>query len=268
MLQKLATELKLRGFSPATVRAYLLHNKKFLAFCAKDPINIEEDDVKTYLATLLERGAAPASVALVRAALTFFYNEIMDKKIKVKSPKIPKKIPTVLTKEEVKRILGSIRNFKHRVIFELLYSSGLRLSEVVNMRIEDLELKEKIGWVRHGKGQKDRLLILSDKLIEHLHTYIAREKRKSGPLFLGRQGKISSRAVQKAINQAVRRAGIKKAVSPHTLRHSFATHLLEAGTDIRVIQKLLGHASISTTAGYVHVSGEQLKKVKSPLDSL
>jgi len=205
-------------------------------------------------------------VALVKSALIFYYNNILNKKINIKTPKIPKKVPTVLTKDETKRLISSAKNPKHRLLIEILYSSGLRLSEITNLKINDLELEEGIGWVRGGKGSKDRMFILSKKVTSHLKSYLAKHKREY--LFAGREGKYSPRTIQKIVKEVASRAEINKNVHPHVLRHSFATHLLEAGTDIRYIQALLGHANLSTTQIYTSVSTKKLKKIQSPLDSM
>lgn len=268
--KKLETELKIRGFSKNTVISYLFHNKKFLEFIKKDTKTITEEDIKSYLAYLTsDKQLSSSSVALTKAALIFFYNEILGNKIRIKSPKIAKKIPVVLTKEEVKALINNTTNKKHNLIIKLLYSSGLRLSECANLKIEDLDLKEKTGWIRAGKGKKDRIFILSENLIKDLDNYLKENKIEKGNLFLGRNNKqISKRTIQKVVNLAASKAKIKKNVHVHTLRHSYATHLLEAGTDIRYIQELLGHADLSTTQIYTQVSQEELKKIKSPLDNL
>jgi len=267
MLDTLSSELKLRGFSQETVKAYLFHNKKFLEFVSKPVEEVSEEDVKSYLAYLIsDKKLAASSVALARSALTFYYNELLGKTITIKTPKIPKKIPVVLTKEEVRKLMSSTKSSKHRLIIELLYSSGLRLSECINLKIDDLELADRIGWVRSGKGGKDRMIILSDRLVKSIKE--ATSNKKAGYLFEGRNGPMTARAVQKALAKSAERAKIRKKVHPHTLRHSFATHLLEAGTDIRKIQILLGHSNLSTTQIYTSVSTTELKKVRSPLDDL
>lgn len=267
MLDTLSSELKLRGFSQETVKAYLFHNKKFLEFINKPAEEVNEEDVKSYLAHLIsDKKLAASSVALARSALTFYYNEILGKAISIKTPKIPKKIPTVLTKEEVRKLMTATKSAKHRLLIELLYSSGLRLSECTNLKIEDLELEDRIGWVRSGKGGKDRMIILSDRVITSIKNAVG--TMKTGFIFEGRNGQLTGRAVQKALAKSAERAKIRKKVHPHTLRHSFATHLLEAGTDIRKIQVLLGHSNLSTTQIYTSVSSTELKKVKSPLDDL
>ena len=161
-----------------------------------------------------------------------------------------------------------IGNPKHRLLVEFLYSSGLRVSECVNLRTDDLDLSEKMGKIRHGKGNKERYIILSDNLILHLNEYLKSKKDSTSYIFSVKNHPITARQAQKVVKEAAKKAGIKKRVFCHALRSSFATHLLEAGTDIRVIQELLGHSNLSTTQIYTKVSTQQLKKVKSPLDSL
>jgi len=272
MLKKLEVELKLRGFTEATYIAYISQNKRFLEYIKKQPEQINQDDIKSYLAHLMsEKKQKPASVNLTLSALRFFYEQILKKKelfIDIKSPKSEKKLPTVLTKDEIKKLLAAIKNSKHQLLVEMLYSSGLRVSEAVKIKIDDLNFDEKMGRVIAGKGKKDRHIILSENLIKKLKIYLEERKEDSEYLFPTNNEHISIRMAQKIVHQAAKNAGIKKRVFCHALRSSFATHLLEAGTDIRIIQVLLGHSSISTTEKYVKVSNEQLKKVKSPLDTL
>ncbi len=270
VLKKLETELKLRGFSPNTLSTYITSNKLFLEWVKKQPEQVEEQDIKNYLAHLIsDKKISASSIALKKAALKFLFDEVMKKNIvNLKTPKIPKHIPVVLTKEEVKRLIDFAGSYKSRIMIQFLYSSGLRLSEFINLKINDLELKEKIGWVRRGKGSKDRMFLLSDTIIKELEKYMLTLDPDEKYLFPGIEGHISARNVQKIIENATEKAGLRKKVHPHMLRHCFATHLLEAGVDIRKIQELLGHSSLSTTELYTHVSMQQLKKVKSPLDCL
>lgn len=228
-LEKLETELKLRAFSPRTVQSYLFYNKKFLEFVKKNPEKTTEDDVKNYIAYLMERKISPKSIILIKASLKFFYDEVLKKNIvNIKSPKVSQKLPVVLTKEEVKGLIDSIENEKHRLIVSLLYSSGLRLSELVNLKVGDIELEEKIGWVRSGKGAKDRLFILPNSLVEDLKKHV-HGKKETDYVFSGRKDQMTPRNVQKIVSYATKKAGINKPVHVHTLRHSFATHLLESG---------------------------------------
>ena len=267
-LQKLENELKLRGFSDRTVQMYMFYNQKFLDFIQKEPEFITEDDIKSFIAKKMGEGTAAKSIVLIKAALKFFYDGVLKKNVVTfKSPKIPKKLPIVLTRDEVRTMIDSIKNKKHKLVVMFLYSSGLRLSELVNLKVGDLELNEKIGWVRSGKGEKDRMFILSDKIISEFEGLL-QGKDASDYVFRGWKEKMSQRMIQKIVAGAAKNAGISKHVSPHTLRHSFATHLLESGENIRKIQELLGHAALTTTQVYTHVSAEELKKVKSPLDEI
>ena len=271
MLDKLETELKIRGFSKRTVGTYLFHAKKFLEFVKKEPGSVIEDDAKKYIAYLMSnKKYSPGSINLALSSLKFFYNEILQNRAfnAVKAPKLEKKLPTVLTKDEIKKLLNAVENPKHKLIIEFMYSSGLRVSECMSLKIDDLDLNEKIGKVKHGKGNKERYIILSDNLIKHLNDYFAKKTDGSPYIFSINGRPITIRQAQKVVKEAARKAGIKKRVFCHALRSSFATHLLEAGTDIRVIQELLGHSNLSTTQIYTKVSTQQLKKVKSPLDSL
>jgi len=268
MLEDLETELKLRAFSPQTVKAYLFWNHKFLDFNKKNPQEVTEDDVKKYIGEKISEEFAPKSIVLIKAALKFYYDGILKKNIvNLETPKVARKLPTVLTRDEVRRLIDSAENKKHKMMIKLLYSSGLRLNELISLKIGDLEFNENIGWVRSGKGGKDRIFILSSKMIDELKKF-TNGRPSDGFLFQGRNGKLSSRAVQKVISNVSKKAGIQKSVHVHTLRHSFATHLLESGEDIRKIQELLGHSNLSTTQIYTHISTAELKKVKNPLDSL
>lgn len=265
MLKNLESELKLRGFSPRTIKAYLYHNSKFLESVNKNPEDVTQADIKAFLATQIDKNSI-ATVSLIKSALKFFFDEILQKKIvNFKTPKLEQKLPTILTREEVKNLIQAAPTLKSRLIIKMLYSSGLRLSECLSLKIDDLELNEKIGWVRKGKGAKDRMFILSERIIKDFRKYL---KNHTGQYLFSDKRPLTSRNVQLIIKRAALKAGIKKNISPHKLRHSFATHLLESGTDIRVIQKLLGHSKLQTTQIYTDVSTEMVKKVKSPLDNL
>ena len=187
----------------------------------------------------------------------------------IKIPKKAKKLPVILTRDEVKALIGAAKLGRNRLIVEFLYSSGVRVSELTKLKIEDINLKEKIAKVVGGKGNKDRIIILSDKWVKKIKKYLDKRKIKNPWLFSKKNGKpLSVDTIQRIIKEAAQKAGIQKEVTPHKLRHSFATHLLEAGENIRKIQELLGHSSLNTTQIYTHVSVDQLKKVVSPLDKL
>jgi len=270
LLNKLETELKIRGFSSKTIKAYVKKNEAFLQFIKKDQNNIEVDDIKSYMAILMDKGHKPSSVSLAMSSLKFLYDEMLGKGlfVKIKMPKLEKKLPIVLTKNEIKQLLDATKNPKHNLLITFMYSSGLRVSEVVNMKIYDLDLDERMGIVRAGKGKKDRNIILSESLVADLRSYLSKRNDENPFVFDIKERHIAIRQAQRIVNDAARRANIKKRVFCHALRSSFATHLLEAGTDIRIIQELLGHSNLATTQRYTEVSREQLKKVKSPMDDL
>lgn len=270
ILDNLETELRIRGYSEITIKSYLRHNKDFLKYVNKPSKSITEQDVKKYISSLMTRKHKPASINLALSSIKFYFISILKKNIftEVKAPKIEKKLPTVLTKLEVRQLLNAPKNPKHKLLIELLYSSGLRVSEAVSLKVNDLDLFDKMGVVRSGKGKKDRNIILSKGFIENLKDYLKEREDDSEYIFNSYNGHLTTRMAQRIVSESAKEANIKKRVFCHALRSSFATHLLEAGTDIRVIQVLLGHADISTTQRYTKVSNEQLKKVVSPLDVL
>lgn len=269
LLKNLEVEMKLRGFSSKTSKNYLYYNNKFLEYVNKSPGDITEYDIKEFLAYKMSESSS-GSVTFIRSALKFYYSEILGKNLSlIKTPKEDKKLPVVLSKKEIKDLLDKTENVKHRLLIELLYSTGLRLSECINLKYGDLDLNDSIGWVRKGKGSKDRIFIISDMFKEDLISY--REEHgfdQNGFIFEVKGKKMSPRGIQCAIRISAERAGIQKSVHVHTLRHSFATHLLENGVDIRKIQQLLGHSNLSTTQIYTQVSSQEIKKIKSPLDML
>lgn len=264
-LNKLKSELRLRGLSPMTVRNYGFFVDKFIKRIGKNSEELNQDDAKIYLTGLYENKARN-TIMLASAALKFFYTVILKKDFsEVRIPKKDKQLPSVLTKEEVKRLIDSTDTEKSRLMVSLLYSAGLRVSELVNLKVDDVNFSDGTGWVRKGKGAKDRIFVISPNLAKEISEYLqGREQR----FVFSKEGPLTTRNIQKIIKNTSKRAEINKKVTPHTLRHSFATHLLEQGTDIRVIQTILGHSSLNTTQIYTHVSSEQLKKIQNPLDFL
>ena len=264
-LDKLKTELKLRGFSPLTVRNYSFFVDKLILHSKKNAKDLNEEDARNYLGSLFET-KSKNTIMLAAASIKFFFQEILNKEIsKIKIPKKDRQLPEVLSKEEVKILIDSAETKKSRLIMSLLYSSGLRVSEVVNLKPENINFSERTGWVRKGKGSKDRLFILSEKLCKDIEIYL---KKRENKYVFSKSKPLTTRNIQKIVKHTREKANINKRVTPHTLRHSFATHLLEAGTDIRMIQTLLGHASLTTTQMYTHISTEQIKKIENPLDSI
>jgi len=286
--KELETELKIRGYSDQTIRSYVYENKKFLDFLntssnseyqksllsvgnKRTPQDVNKRDIRAYQAFLTsDKPLKPSTINLILSALKFFYVEVLKNDIfqEIKRPKREEKLPVVLTKDEISQIIENTKNKKHRLLIELLYGSGLRVSEAINLKIDDLNLKEKINLIRGGKGKKDRRIILPNKLKSKLASYFKKRKDKNPFIFHYREDHISSRQAQRIVKNAASRAGIRKKVFCHALRSSFATHLINSGVDIRDVQILLGHKRISTTQIYTEVSTERLNAIKSPLDRL
>ena len=264
-LQNLETEIKISKLSPYTLRNYVDFNKQLFKQSNKQPLEIEQQDVKNFLANEMTEKSSSSTI-LFLAAIKFSFSSLLNKDptAGIKRPKNEKKLPVVLTKGEIDNLINSTETKKSKLIIQLLYSSGLRVSEIVNLKPSDLDFNENIGWVRGGKGKKDRMFIISKKISKKLENF---SKRFSDWNYIfSKEKPLTTRNIQKIVQKTTEKAGIGKSVHPHTLRHSFATHLLENGVDIRKIQVLLGHASLTTTQIYAHVSSTELKKIKSPLD--
>jgi integrase/recombinase XerD len=270
--QKMRQELIIGGYSARTTKMYLCYFDEFARHLKKPLERTERDDLVAFLAEKKEIGqVSNATLALVHASLHFFFHNVMRKKIveDVRIAKKAKKLPVVLSREEVRALILAAAPKRDRFIVEFLYSTGCRVSECVKLRGENISFKERVASIQGGKGNKDRTIILSNEWLKHIKKYIERKKTKSPFVFSKKNGKpLSSDTIQKIVKAAAEKAGIQKRVTPHTLRHSYATHLLEAGENIRKIQELLGHNDLSTTQIYTKISAEELKKVQSPLDRL
>ena len=269
-LEKLNIELKISKNSGYTIRNYLKANNKLFESTKKTPEQMTRDDVKRYIAGNLAKNSS-SSIILFLSAIKYSYSNILEKDITtgIKRPKKEKRLPSVLTKEETKKLTATLDNKKSKLMVSLLYACGMRVSELINLKISDLDFDEKIGYIKQAKGRKDRMFNIPLFLLKNLEKQVQQQKNNQQEyLFTGAKGKLSSRNIQKIVSKAAKRAGIKKDVHPHTLRHSFATHLLENQVDIRKIQELLGHADLSTTQIYTHISTKELKKIRSPLDEL
>ncbi|MBR9705827.1 tyrosine-type recombinase/integrase [Candidatus Pacearchaeota archaeon] len=266
-LKRLETEIKISKLSPYTIRNYVDFNRQLLSHANKTPEMIDSQDVKYFLADKMDNKSSSSTI-LFLASVKFAYTNVLgkDPTSGVKRPKKEKKIPVVLTKAEVQKLFDASPTLKTRLILQLLYSSGLRVSEIVKLKTQDLDFDEHTGWVREGKGKKDRMFIFSKKLSTKLKKFIS--KHDGWSYLFSKDKPLSTRNIQKLVQKATILARIEKSVHPHTLRHSFATHLLDAGVDLRKIQFLLGHSSIATTQIYTHVSSEQVKNIKNPLDNL
>jgi len=270
--EQMVAELQLRGITPGTQKAYLREVRNFALYFGKSPEEMGEKEIKAYLLYILkEKHVSDGTFRQCRSALKFLYRTTMNRDWiveKIPGPKSKRKLPVVLDISEVQALFSATRSLKHQAILMIMYSSGLRISETAHLKLSDIDSKRMMIRVTHGKGGKERYTILSHTALKCLRQYW-RKYRPEEWLFSGRNKNIpipvnTVRCIFKSVRK---RAGITKPASPHTLRHSFATHLVEAGTDLHRVQLLLGHASPKTTTIYLHVSRRSLAQVVSPLDS-
>jgi site-specific recombinase XerD len=269
---KLETELRSRKYSLQTRRAYIYYNRLICRTLQKPPEQIQPDDITEFLALMeKDKEYSASAMNLAISAIKFFFKYILktDAVSEKHRPRHDGRLPMILSKEEISKIFLLEKNPKHRLLLMLVYSSGLRVSEVVALKKEHIDLSRKVIYVRLGKGRKDRSTLLSEKAAQYIveyYKYFNTEKW----IFPGQpiNHHLSIRSAQYIFDKAVHRANIQKKVSIHGLRHTFATHLLESGTDIRYIQTLLGHVSIRTTERYTRVARRNVLNIKSPLDTL
>lgn len=273
LLVKYKHQLTLKNFSQSTIRAYTNGLHLFLNYVNEN--NIKKVDSEHLSKFFYEsKNGNDYSYSMMKqllASVKFLYHEVLkepidfDFNIKMKKPS---SIPVVLSVQEVERFLNSFTNLKHKAIFTMIYSAGLRVGEILNLKISDIDSNRMQIRIHQAKGKKDRYTLLSPKVLLLLRNYVAKYK-PAEYLFEGQNGgKYSSASIQNLMRKHRKLANIKKKATPHTLRHSFATHLLDKGTDIRFIQELLGHKHISTTQIYTHVSSQSMKDVKSPIEDL
>ena len=269
--EQMKGDLELRGLSPHTRDNYLRHVSQFSCHYGRSPRHLGEKDIKEYLLYLIrEKKVSTSTVNQCYHALKFLYERTLNRMwVMARVPRVKrlKQLPVVLDREEVESLFSVTKNLKHRAILMLIYSSGLRLTEAAHLKVTDIDSKRMLVRIKQGKGRKDRYTILSKAALEVLREYWSQYRPKEW-LFAGRfPGKpLTGRSIQKVLIKAKKLAGIKKPATVHTLRHSFATHLLEAGTDLYHIQLLLGHRSLNTTTIYLHVSRKELARIVSPLD--
>lgn len=270
--EAIARECRRRGYSERTVGTYIMCVRKFLIFADKPVQFLSKSDAHDFLNHLLERKVAGNTMNVYHMAIRFFLEDILRKnmKLNIKYSRRPEKIPVFLTKEEVKALIGKIANWKHRLMIEVLYGGGLRVSELLNLQVKDLLIENGYGFIRSGKGRKDRIFVLSTIARDKIKNLIEMEKLiDSDYVFLNnRREQYSVRSVQEIVKHAVFYAGIKKEIHPHTLRHSFATHLIQNGASLNEVQTMLGHKSPETSMIYVHMASPNMINIKSPLDNL
>jgi site-specific recombinase XerD len=237
----------------------------------RDLLEVTEPDIKAFMSTIVKQGKSASYQNQMINSIKFYYEQVLDMPQRFYDfgrPRKSQKLPTVLSEQEVTRIIDNTPNIKHKAILVTIYSCGLRLSELLNLKIEDIDSDRRLVWIRDAKGNKDRKSVLSETTLVLLRQYY-KVYRPNTYLFEGGEGHCySASSVQQILKRALAASGVRKPASPHTLRHSFATHLLENGTDLRYIQVLLGHSSPKTTEIYAHVSMKSFKDVISPIDRL
>jgi len=271
--QGMLEDLQIRHYSPTTIRIYLHSVAEFAQHFRKPPDQLGPEDIRQYQLFLMkEKQVSRSSYIQMVCASRFFFTHTLNRKIAIERipfPRCERKLPMILSQEEVKALLEAPRTLRHCALLAVLYGCGVRVAEVTHLKVTDIDTRRHVVWVRQGKGRRDRQTMLSPKLLELLRTYW-RAERPGDWLFPGVNPTrpISPKAVFLACRNAAQSAGISKPVHPHSLRHAFATHLLEAGVNLRTIQILLGHANLVTTAPYLQVADVTIRSTPSPLDSL
>lgn len=274
LFEVLRREMKLRNYSFRTVKSYRSHLRTLVKyFSPRHPRELSDEDIKEYLLNLVEvKRISADSLNQVLNAIRFLYVELYKRPLvlgDIHRPRRHRKLPVVLSQEEVERVLNVVKNLKHRCLLMVTYSGGLRVGEVVRLRVEDIDGKRKLVHVHFAKGEKERYTLLGDATLEELRVYW-KEYHPTKWLFPSQRecGYLSEQSAENVFKEAATKAGIVKKVSIHALRHSFATHLLESGVDLRYIQELLGHASAKTTEIYTHVSSKAIERIVNPVDKL
>jgi site-specific recombinase XerD len=276
--QRMLEDMAMRGLRSDTQRDYVRVVRSFAAFLGRSPDTATAEDIRRFQVHQRESGVQPPTINCSVSALRFLFTVTLDRpdlSRRLVLARYPRKLPAVLSVEEVGRLLEAAPGIKYKAILGTAYGAGLRVSEVASLKVDDIDSKRMLIRVEQGKGRKDRNAMLSPQLLTLLRLWWKEGKRRSvmlphGWLFPGRSctDPISTRQINRAIHEAAEAAGIRKRVSPHTLRHSFATHLLEQDVDIRVIQVLLGHSKLDTTALYARVATKTIRSVTSPLEHL
>lgn len=266
-LEQAERELRIRNYSRKTIKSYLYGLREYFGFKKNDLKELDVENIKNFLLTCENKEISAQTRNLFLNAVKFYYYNVLGitERINIRSAKRNKSLPVILSRHEIARIISAVKNQKHKIILAISYGSGLRVSEVINLRVQDIDLDTLTIHIKQTKGGKDRLTIFPEKIKNNLIKFIA-EKNNNDFIFSSeRGGKLTTRTAQKIFAQALKNARINKPATFHSLRHSFATHLLENGVDVRYVQELLGHQNIRTTQIYTKVTNPSLKKIKSPL---
>ncbi len=267
LLEKTTQELQIRNYSRATIGAYLAAIKAYFIFKGRDWATPDIANIKNFILSLQSSGRSASTSNLALNAIKFFYRQVIPSSvpIDIAGAKKNKTLPVVLSRPEIQQLLAATPNAKHRLLLALAYGAGLRVSEVINLKVKDVDVVGLTVHLRQAKGKKDRLSVVPAILIPALQNILAEKNGDEYVLVSERGGQLTTRTAQAIFAQSLHRAGIKKSATFHSLRHSFATHLLENGVDIRYVQELLGHSNIRTTQHYTHVTNPGLKNIISPL---
>ena len=269
-LQRLEDELRLRNYSPRTVKAYRQACRTFFTFLDKYCAGHQgewRENIRLFLLHQTRANKSSSTITLMLNALKFFLRHVVRTRVKIeiKTPKRVHALPTVFSHAEIMKILACTANQKHQLLLALAYGAGLRVSEIIHLKIRDIDEERNLVHIKLGKGRKDRISLLPEKMKPALEKLSQCKEAHTYVFSSNRGGKLTSRTAQKIFQNALQKSGIRKTGSFHSLRHSFATHLLENGTDIRYIQTLLGHQNIKTTERYTHVAATAFEKIRSPL---
>lgn len=267
VLEKTKNILKLRNYSPKTIKAYTMYISQYLDFSQKQKVTDRNKAIEKFLLAKLDRGNSSQTVNVALNAIKFLYREVLKSKDRIdfKCAKKSKKLPMVLLHSEIQNIISQLQNPKHKLIISLAYGSGLRISEVANLKVQDIDFDGLSIHIKSGKGKKDRITIFPKRLVSSMQELIIHKQSDDFVFESNCGGRLTTTSLQKVFQNALKKSKIKKPATFHSLRHSFATHLLENGTDVRYVQELLGHANIRTTQIYTQVTNPQLKNIKSPL---
>jgi site-specific recombinase XerD len=260
-------ELKIRNYSPKTIKSYTNGLQKYFQFKKNNFKQLDIENIRNFLLSCSNKGLSAKTRNLYLNSIKFYYHNVIktSEKIDVKSAKRNKSLPVILNRNEIRRLIKVISNQKHKLIISLAYGAGLRVSEVVNIKIKDVDTNNLTLHIRKAKGKKDRITIIPEKIKNDLEMIINSRKPNEYVFLSERGGKLTTRTAQKIFTNAMKKAEITKNATFHSLRHSFATHLLENGINIRYVQELLGHQNIRTTQRYTQVTNPRLKNIRSPL---
>lgn len=270
LLRKVERELRLANYSPKTIQSYVGCIRQFSRSQDGRLLNVTQQDIEDFILELKDLGRAPKTLNLYLNAIKYLYREVLgrDQQINIRFSKTARKLPVVLSREEIAGLLNVTSNLKHRLILSLAYGAGLRVSEAVELKVRDIDLDSRRIHIRNSKGQKDRITLLPEAVVSDLTVLLNNKGAQEHVFASNRGGGLTARTLQKVFSSSLNKANIKKEATFHSLRHSFATHLIEDGVNLRYVQELLGHQNIRTTQRYTQVTNLKLASIESPLQKI